>query len=74
MTTIEAVYERYARDVYRFAFWLCGDRYEAEDFASETLVRVWAGAPVVAAIIGALGVLPWAGYFTLRHRLRATGP
>jgi RNA polymerase sigma-70 factor (ECF subfamily) len=44
MTTIEAVYERHARDVYRFAFWLCGDRHEAEDIVSETFVRLWAGA------------------------------
>jgi hypothetical protein len=34
---------------------------------------LWAGAPLAAAMIGALGLLSWVGYFTVRHRLRATG-
>jgi RNA polymerase sigma-70 factor (ECF subfamily) len=44
MTAIEELYHRYASDVYRFAFWLTGDRADAEDITSETFVRAWAGA------------------------------
>jgi RNA polymerase sigma-70 factor (ECF subfamily) len=39
--TFHRLYERYAQDVYRFAYWLCGDRDDAQDIASETFVRVW---------------------------------
>jgi RNA polymerase sigma-70 factor (ECF subfamily) len=35
------LYETYSADVYRFAFWLCGDRSEAEDLTSETFIRAW---------------------------------
>jgi RNA polymerase sigma-70 factor, ECF subfamily len=38
----EQVYEQYAQDVYRFAFWLAGDSAEAEDITAETFVRAWA--------------------------------
>ena len=44
MTTssdLEALYQRYAADVFRFALYLSGNRAEAEDIASETFVRVW---------------------------------
>ncbi|MBX2996926.1 MAG: RNA polymerase sigma factor [Caldilineaceae bacterium] len=37
------LYARYAADVRRFAFWLCGDGDEADDITAETFVRVWAG-------------------------------
>jgi len=37
----EALYDRYARDVFRFALSLSGDRAMAEDITSETFVRVW---------------------------------
>lgn len=36
------LYSRYAADVRRFAFWLCGDADEADDITAETFVRVWA--------------------------------
>jgi RNA polymerase sigma-70 factor (ECF subfamily) len=39
---IEELYARYARDVFRFALYLCGDATRAEDIASETFVRAWA--------------------------------
>ena len=42
-TAFHDLYERYAPDVYRFALWLSGDPAEAEDIASETFVRAWAG-------------------------------
>jgi len=41
MTEFEALYERYARDIYRFALYLCGERATAEDITSETFVRAW---------------------------------
>jgi RNA polymerase sigma-70 factor (ECF subfamily) len=34
-----ALYQKYAQDVYRFAFWLCGNEQDAEDITSETFVR-----------------------------------
>jgi RNA polymerase sigma-70 factor, ECF subfamily len=41
MIDVAAVYERYARDVYRFALYLSGNRAQAEDIASETFARAW---------------------------------
>jgi len=41
MTEFHDLYERYSRDVYRFALYLSGDPALADDIASETFVRVW---------------------------------
>ncbi len=41
MTDFEALYQKYAQDVFRFAFFLSGNRADAEDIASETFVRAW---------------------------------
>lgn len=41
MMTFEQLYRTYFEDVHRFAFWLSGDRSEADDLASETFVRAW---------------------------------
>jgi RNA polymerase sigma-70 factor (ECF subfamily) len=38
----DSLYERYAQDVYRFAFYLSGDAALAKDIVSETFVRAWA--------------------------------
>src|SRR5688572_20193052 len=59
MSEFEALYRRYAADVFRFALYLCGDRAEAEDIASETFVRVWTvheglRAPTVKAYLFAI--------------------
>ena len=35
------LYESYATEVYRFALWLTGDSFDAEDITSETLIRAW---------------------------------
>jgi RNA polymerase sigma-70 factor (ECF subfamily) len=35
------LYDLYAKEVFRFALWLSGDRFEAEDITSETFVRIW---------------------------------
>jgi RNA polymerase sigma-70 factor (ECF subfamily) len=41
------MYEMYAADVYRFAYWLCGERADAEDVTSETFIRAWTSdAPI----------------------------
>ena len=38
------LYQKYAQDVYRFAYWLCGDSQDAEDITSETFVRALTSA------------------------------
>ncbi|MFL7892832.1 MAG: RNA polymerase sigma factor [Anaerolineales bacterium] len=41
MLNFQTLYDSYAAEVYRFAYWLSGDRFEAEDITSETFVRAW---------------------------------
>ncbi len=41
MLNFQDLYESYASDVYRFAFWLADDGAEAEDITSETFIRAW---------------------------------
>ena len=41
MMTFHDLYTSYARDVFRFAYWLTGNVCEAEDITSETFVRAW---------------------------------
>jgi RNA polymerase sigma-70 factor (ECF subfamily) len=41
MLNFQDLYESYASDVYRFAYWLTGDSPEAEDITSETFIRAW---------------------------------
>jgi RNA polymerase sigma-70 factor, ECF subfamily len=41
MTRFHELYERYSRDVYRFALYLSGDPALADDVTSETFIRVW---------------------------------
>jgi RNA polymerase sigma-70 factor (ECF subfamily) len=41
MTDFSGLYRQYAQDVYRFAYYLCGNRGDAQDITSETFVRVW---------------------------------
>jgi len=38
---IDALYETYSRDVFRFALYLSGNWQDAEDITSETFVRAW---------------------------------
>jgi RNA polymerase sigma-70 factor (ECF subfamily) len=44
LADFSTLYQRYARDVYRFAFYLCGNRSDAEDITSETFVHAWTSA------------------------------
>ena len=37
----DTLYQRYARDVYRFALYLSGRPHEADDITAETFVRAW---------------------------------
>ncbi len=37
----EAAVQSYIPDLYRFAFWLCRNRWRAEDLVQETLTRAW---------------------------------
>jgi len=41
MITFHNLYKKYAKDVYRFAYWLSGSAMEAEDIAAETFTRAW---------------------------------
>jgi RNA polymerase sigma-70 factor (ECF subfamily) len=43
MSTFHEIYERYSKDVYRYAFWLSGSAEDADDITSETFARVWVG-------------------------------
>jgi RNA polymerase sigma-70 factor (ECF subfamily) len=43
MITFHEIYERYSKDVYRYAFWLSGSAQDAEDITSETFARAWVG-------------------------------
>lgn len=39
VTNFHELYQSYAQDVYRFAYWLCRDAQDAEDITSETFLR-----------------------------------
>ena len=39
ITNFHELYQRYAQDIYRFAYWLCADSQAAEDITSETFVN-----------------------------------
>jgi RNA polymerase sigma-70 factor (ECF subfamily) len=41
MLTLQELYETYSKDIYRFAYWLCGNSADAEDITSETFIRAW---------------------------------
>src|SRR6187549_2691090 len=39
----EQVVRAYANDLFRYLYWLCRDRAQAEDLVQETFARAWAG-------------------------------
>jgi len=41
------IYQRYSRDVYRFALYLSGDADLAEDITAESFLRIWSSAAPV---------------------------
>lgn len=71
MSAIEDLYRAYAPDVHRFAYWLCGDREEADDIASETFVRAWAGADHLVAATAKAYLFTIARNLFLKRRQRA---
>src|SRR5262249_20541678 len=44
MSEFEALYERYAAQVFRFALYLSGNRSDAEDITADTVARAWIGS------------------------------
>ena len=47
MLTFHELYERHAKDVYRYTFWLSGSADDADDLTSETFARAWAGREAI---------------------------
>ena len=47
MLNFQDMYDTYAADVYLFALWLSGDKFEAEDITSETFIRAWVGITAI---------------------------
>src|SRR5437879_6441822 len=54
VTSFHELYEKYSRDVYRFALYLSGNAAVAQDVTSETFIRVWSSPePVRLATVKA---------------------
>jgi RNA polymerase sigma-70 factor, ECF subfamily len=49
VTNFHDLYQKYAQDVYRFAYWLCGNTQDAEDITSETFVRALTASEQIRA-------------------------
>ena len=47
MITFHEIYDHYAKDVYRYACWLCGSADDADDITSETFARAWVGRDAI---------------------------
>ena len=41
MINFHELYNKYAKDVYQFIFWLAANNQDAEDITSETFMRAW---------------------------------
>lgn len=41
VSAFEQLANRYARDLHRYACWLCGDSHTAEDLVQDTMFRAW---------------------------------
>lgn len=71
MLTFHELYERHAPDVYRFAYWMCGDPADAEDITSETFVRAWAAPTPIRTETVKAYLFAIARNLYLAHRNRA---
>jgi RNA polymerase sigma-70 factor, ECF subfamily len=70
--TFSELYQRYGRDVYRYAFYLSGNAALAEDIASDVFLRVWSSAqPVRIATVKAYLLVIARNLFL--HDLRRSG-
>jgi RNA polymerase sigma-70 factor (ECF subfamily) len=49
ITSFHHLYQSYERDVYRFAYWLCGAPEEAKDISAETFLRLWTANGTIRA-------------------------
>ena len=75
-TDFHSVYERYARDVHRFALYLSGDPALADDITAESFVRLWTAPGEIksATVKGYLLTIARNLYLTSqRHTRRETG-
>ena len=39
--TFEQLVRAHAADLYRFAYWLCRDRFVAEELVQEVMLKIW---------------------------------
>jgi RNA polymerase sigma-70 factor (ECF subfamily) len=62
----EAVVRTFSGDLYRFAYWLCGEQALAEDLVQETCLRAWRGFD---ALRDGTAAKPW--LFTILRREHA---
>jgi len=70
-----SLYQRYSRDVLRFALYLTGSRSEAEDIVSETFVRAWlSGGPIRIVTVKSYLLAIARNLHIERHRHRARSP
>jgi RNA polymerase sigma-70 factor, ECF subfamily len=42
-TTFDTMVRTYSSDLFRFAYWLCRNRWQAQDLVQETLLAAWKG-------------------------------
>lgn len=70
MIDFHSVYQRHAKDLYRFALYLSGDRALAEDLVADAFVRLWTASGDIrtATIKGYLLTIVRNLYFTSRRR------
>ena len=64
----DALVHAHAGDLYRFAYWLCGDPARAEDLVQETMLRAWRA---LDSLHDAAAAKPW--LLTILRREHARG-
>ena len=64
----DALVHAHAGDLYRFAYWLCGDPSRAEDLVQETMLRAWRA---LDSLHDAAAAKPW--LLTILRRENARG-
>lgn len=70
MTSFTALYRQYAPDVFRFAFYLAGNRAQAEDITSEAFVRAWTAREPIRSATAKGFLLTIARNLFLKQRAR----